>query len=53
MTTTAGSRLPNGRYNAIQVKREGEFSAYEVNVDARRAGDFVSQNASRIVDLDT
>lgn len=46
-------RLPNGRYNAIQIKRKGEFSAYEVNVDARRAGDFVSQNAGRIVDLDT
>lgn len=46
-------RLPNGRYNAIQIKRKGEFSAYEVNVDARRAGDFISQNAGRIVDLDT
>lgn len=46
-------RLPNGRYNAIQIKRKGEFSAYEINVDARRAGDFVSQNAGRIVDLDT
>ncbi len=46
-------RLPNGRYNAIQVKRAGEFSAYEIGVDARRAGDFVSQNAGRIVDLDT
>lgn len=46
-------RLPNGRYNAIQVKRKGEFSAYEINVDARRAGDFVSQNGGRIVDLDT
>lgn len=46
-------RLENGRYNAIQVKRAGEFSAYEINVDARRAGDFVSQNAGRIVDLDT
>ncbi len=46
-------RLPNGRYNAIQIKRKGEFSAYEVDVDARRAGDFVSQNAGRIVDLDT
>ena len=46
-------RLPNGRYNAIQIKRKGEFSAYETVVDARRAGDFVSQNAGRIVDLDT
>lgn len=46
-------RLPNGRYNAIQVKRKGEFSAYEIDVDARRAGDFVSQNGGRIVDLDT
>jgi hypothetical protein len=46
-------RLPNGRFNAIQVKRKGEFSAYEVDVDARRAGDFVSQNAGRIVDLDS
>lgn len=46
-------RLSNGRYNAIQVKREGEFSAYEISVDARRVGDFVSQNAGRIVDLDT
>ncbi|MGH2901930.1 MAG: serine hydrolase, partial [Solirubrobacteraceae bacterium] len=46
-------RLPNGRYNAIQVKRTGEFSAYEINVDARRVGDFVSQNGGRIVDLDT
>ncbi|MFP5364267.1 MAG: serine hydrolase [Thermoleophilia bacterium] len=46
-------RLANGRYNAIQIKRKGEFSAYEVNVDARRAGDFISQNAGRIVDLDT
>ncbi len=46
-------RLPNGRYNAIQIKRHGEFSAYEVDVDARRAGDFVSQNGGRIVDLDT
>lgn len=46
-------RLANGRFNAIQVKRSGEFSAYEVGVDARRAGDFVSQNGGRIVDLDT
>lgn len=46
-------RLPNGRYNAIQIKRKGEFSAYEINVDARRVGDFVSQNGGRIVDLDT
>lgn len=46
-------RLPNGRYNAIQIKRKGEFSAYEINVDARRAGDFVSQNGGRIVDLDS
>jgi len=46
-------RLPNGRYNAIQIKRKDEFSAYEINVDARRAGDFISQNAGRIVDLDT
>jgi hypothetical protein len=38
-------RLPNGRYNAIQIKRKGEFSAYEINVDARRARDFISQNA--------
>jgi Beta-lactamase enzyme family/Bacterial tandem repeat domain 1 len=46
-------RLPNGRYNAVQIKRKGEFSAYEINVDARRVGDFVSQNGGRIVDLDT
>ncbi|HWI06619.1 MAG TPA: serine hydrolase [Solirubrobacteraceae bacterium] len=46
-------RLPNGRYNAIQIKRKGEFSAYEINVDARRAGDFISQNGGRIVDVDT
>jgi len=46
-------RLPNGRYNALQVKRAGEFSAYEINVDARRVGDFVSQNGGRIVDLDS
>lgn len=46
-------RLPNGRYNAIQVERAGEFSAYEINVDARRVGDFVSQNGGRIIDLDT
>ena len=46
-------RLPNGRYNAIQVKRKGEFSAYETHVDARRVGDFASQNAGRIVDIDT
>ena len=46
-------RLPNGNYNALQIKRKGEFSAYETVVDARRAGDFVSQNAGRIVDLDT
>lgn len=46
-------RLPNGRYNALQIKRKGEFSAYEINVDARRAGDFISQNAGRIVDVDT
>lgn len=46
-------RLPNGRYNAIQVKRTGEFSAYEINVDARRAGDFISQNGGRVVDVDT
>jgi hypothetical protein len=46
-------RLPNGRYDAIQIKRKGEFSAYEIDMDARRAGDFVSQNGGRIVDLDT
>ncbi|MGH2944143.1 MAG: serine hydrolase, partial [Solirubrobacteraceae bacterium] len=46
-------RLPNGRYNAIQIKRKGEFSAYEIGMDARRAGDFVSQNVGRIVDIDT
>nr|MBA3748477.1 serine hydrolase [Solirubrobacterales bacterium] len=46
-------RLGNGRYNALQVKRAGEFSAYEINIDARRAGDFVSQNGGRIVDLDS
>lgn len=36
-----------------QIRRKGEFSAYEINVDARRVGDFVSQNGGRIVDLDT
>lgn len=46
-------RLPNGRYNAIQIKRKGEFSAYELNMSARRAGDFISQNGGRIVDIDT
>jgi hypothetical protein len=46
-------RLPNGRFNAIQIKRKGEFSAYEVDMNARRAGDFISQNGGRIVDLDT
>ncbi len=46
-------RRSNGRYNAIQIKRKGEFSAYEINIDARRVGDFVSQNGGRIVDLDT
>ncbi len=46
-------RLPNGRYNALQIKRAGEFSAYEINIDARRVGDFVSQNGGRIVDLDS
>ena len=46
-------RLPNGRYDAIQIKRKGEFSSYEINVDARRAGDFISQNGGRIVDVDT
>lgn len=46
-------RLANGRYDAIQIERRGEFSAYEINVDARRAGDFISQNAGRIVDVDT
>jgi PKD repeat protein len=51
--TFALDRLPNGRYNAIQIKRKGEFSAYEIGMDARRAGDFVSQNVGRIVDIDT
>ncbi len=46
-------RLPNGRYNALQVKRGSEFSTYEVDMDARRVGDFVSQNGGRIVDLDS
>lgn len=46
-------RLPNGNVNALQIKRKGEFSAYEIDMDARRAGDFVSQNGGRIVDLDT
>ena len=46
-------RLANGNFNAIQIKRKGEFSAYEVDMEARRAGDFVSQNGGRIVDLDT
>lgn len=45
-------RLPNGRYNAIQVKSKGEFSVYEVNVDASRVSHVVSQNAGRIVDID-
>jgi hypothetical protein len=46
-------RLPNGNFNAIQIKRKTEFSAYEINVNARRAGDFISQNGGRIVDVDT
>ena len=46
-------RLSNGRYNALQVKRAGEFSAYEIDIDARRVGDFVSQNGGRIVDFDS
>ena len=46
-------RLSNGNYNALQIKRKGEFSAYEIDMDSRRAGDFVSQNGGRIVDLDT
>ncbi len=46
-------RLSNGNVNALQIKRKGEFSAYEIDMDSRRAGDFVSQNAGRIVDLDT
>ena len=45
-------RRPDGRYNALQVERGNEFSAYEVNMDARRVGDFVSQNGGRIVHLD-
>lgn len=46
-------RRSNGRYNAIQIRRKGEFSAYEIGMSSRRAGDFVSQNVGRIVDLDT
>ena len=46
-------RLSNGNFNALQIKRKGEFSAYEIDMDSRRAGDFVSQNGGRIVDLDT
>ena len=45
-------RLPNGAYNAIQVKSKGEFSTLETDVDAGRVADVVSQNAARIVDID-
>ena len=45
-------RRPDGRYNALQVERGNEFSAYEVDINARRVGDFVSQNGGRIVHLD-